>query len=107
MQKLQLKVNHYQEGDPYMTTTNETNNLDIHFRGEKPKRLSFTQKAALHNRMIEILRGFNCEHSQSAADKLQATLKGMTGIKYNGWEACRKELAYEQAKFQLENEGVL
>ncbi|NAR20894.1 hypothetical protein [Vibrio cholerae] len=71
-----------------MTTKDNVNTLDIHFRGEKPKRLSFTQKAALHNRMINILRKFDCEHSQSAADKLQATLKGMTGIKYTGWEAC-------------------
>ncbi|WP_246749708.1 hypothetical protein, partial [Vibrio cholerae] len=100
-------ITNHQQGDPYMTTTNETNTLDIHFRGEKPKRLSFTQKAALHHRMIKILKGFNCEHSQSAANKLQATLKGMTGIKYTGWEACRKELAFEKAKFQLEKEGVL
>lgn len=94
-----------------MTTTKEVNTqdtLDIHFRGEKkPRRLSFTQKAALHNRMIEILRGFDCEHSQSAADKLQATLKGLKGVRYTGWEACRKEVAYEKAKFQLEQEGVL
>ncbi|EIF8948407.1 hypothetical protein ACT7PS_000231 [Vibrio cholerae] len=90
-----------------VNTVSVANTLDIHFRGEKPKRLSFTQKAALHNRMIEILKGFNCEHSQSAADKLQATLKGMKGVRYSGWEACRKELAYEQAKFQLEKEGVL
>lgn len=90
-----------------VNTVSEANTLDIHFRGEKPRRLTFTQKAALHNRMIDILRKFDCEHSQSAADKLQATLKGMKGVKYNGWEACRKELAYEQAKFQLEKEGVL
>lgn len=90
-----------------VNTVSEANTLDIHFRGEKPKRLSFTQKAALHHRMIKILKGFNCEHSQSAADKLQATLKGMKGVKYTGWEAGRKELAYEQAKYQLENEGVL
>ncbi|EGR0411285.1 hypothetical protein ACEOXO_000200 [Vibrio cholerae] len=90
-----------------MTTQDNVNTLDIHFRGEKPRRLTFTQKAALHNRMIDILRKFDCEHSQSAADKLQATLKGMKGVKYTGWEACRKELAYEQAKFQLEKEGVL
>ncbi|EKO3796943.1 hypothetical protein P0F38_003016 [Vibrio metschnikovii] len=85
------------------------NHLDTHFNRKRPerKRLTFTQKVALHNRMIDILRKHNCHHSDSAADKLQATLDGMTGIKYNGWEACRKELAYQQAKFQLKKEGVL
>ncbi|EKO3600678.1 hypothetical protein M6B40_002893 [Vibrio metschnikovii] len=83
--------------------------LDTQFNKKKPERnhLTFTQKAALHNRMIKILRSHNCHHSDSTADKLQATLDGMTGVKYNGWEACRKELAYQQAKFQLKKEGVL
>lgn len=79
-------------------------NPDVHIQH---KRLAFTQKIAIHHRMVDILRKSNSEYSQSAADKLEATLNGMTGIKYNGWEAGRKEAAYEQALFQLDKEGVL
>lgn len=70
-------------------------------------KLSFTQKVIIHKRMICILRQSKSSHSQSAADKLEATLNGVDGVLYSGAEKGRKEAAYWQALFQLQQEGEL
>ncbi|WP_277206859.1 hypothetical protein [Vibrio misgurnus] len=87
-----------------MTTSKTT----IHFPNLSIyKRMSFTQKIALHKRMIDILLSSDTEPSQTAAEKLKATLEGMQGIKYSAAETVRKEIAFEMAKHQLIKEGVL